>query len=82
MYFLFKMGIFHCYVCLPEGKSDCSPESLFPTFDDGKTQPCIGSSSQVGCWVSDGNDGLSWPKNDSLNQEAVKIFFQQTTTYS
>ena len=19
MYFLFKMGIFHCYVCLPEG---------------------------------------------------------------
>ena len=20
MYFLFKMGIFHCYVCLPEGK--------------------------------------------------------------
>ena len=21
MYFLFKMGIFHCYVCLPEGKT-------------------------------------------------------------
>ena len=21
MYFLFKMGIFHCYVCLPEGNS-------------------------------------------------------------
>ena len=22
MYFLFKMGIFHCYVCLPEGKKN------------------------------------------------------------
>ena len=32
MYFLFKMGIFHCYVCLPEGKSPKIPSNPVYTF--------------------------------------------------
>lgn len=42
------------------------------------TQPCIGSSSQLvaGFWFLWSPIGLS-SKNDSLNQEAVKIFFKK-----
>ena len=39
MYFLFKMGIFHCYVCLPEGILNID----------------LSRKMQVTCWIAAGN---------------------------
>jgi len=52
MYFLLKMVVFHCYVCLPEG-NNLYTTNHFATFkDDEKEQLLLGTKrygKAVGC---------------------------------
>ena len=54
MYFLFKMGIFHCYVCLPEGNSAIIPATgqFFWAWYDDPTTVGASSCSEKTLWNS------------------------------
>ena len=61
MYFLFKMGIFHCYVCLPEGtrqpKTCCPPRDVIAVF---AVDPWGSTSSRVPCTRTLSNSAGKW----------------------
>ena len=45
MYFLFKMGIFHCYVCLPEG-------SFFSCYTPYGSNHLTSEDERLGCTIT------------------------------
>ena len=47
MYFLFKMGIFHCYVCLPEGMLNFRRVSQFFAYPKKRSTKDISSQSAL-----------------------------------
>ena len=83
MYFLFKMGIFHCYVCLPEGINDiywittsqASSSVEHPASSPRKRKEFSVPKRPITCRACTNGAGFRWGNPPGRSHDSRKMFW-------